>query len=277
MNPRNAHELYLARLRRMSGSERVRLGAELYRFSIAIVKAGIKNENPGIGKAELRRKLIERINPIEKHYRRKDKRVAIRIERGVSDELLFDQAKTLSEITALLEENDIRYMLTGCVAVNYYGRPRSTQDIDIVVELFTPKINKLVKSLKMKNYYVAIEAIEEAMRTSGRFDVFHKATNVKTDFWMIKDDDYSKLRFSRRKKVPIFGRKMWIASAEDTILIKLMWFSRWKDTKHYNDALGIYQVQKGKLDMKYLETWAKKNGVERYLTRLEREVNKIWL
>ena len=43
-------------------------------------------------------------------------------------------SEVLRRITAALDQNNIAYMLTGSFASAYHGTPRSTQDIDVVVE-----------------------------------------------------------------------------------------------------------------------------------------------
>jgi hypothetical protein len=42
--------------------------------------------------------------------------------------------KVLRRVTAALERAGIAYMLTGSLASAYYATPRSTQDIDLVIE-----------------------------------------------------------------------------------------------------------------------------------------------
>lgn len=46
----------------------------------------------------------------------------------------MDFAKTLAEIASFLEENNLDYALIGGLALAAYGHPRTTLDIDLVVE-----------------------------------------------------------------------------------------------------------------------------------------------
>ncbi len=51
---------------------------------------------------------------------------------------------------------------------------------------------------------------------------------------------------------------MQVSSPEDTILAKLRWAKlSGGSEKQFTDALRVYEVQRGKLDMEYLELWAK--------------------
>jgi hypothetical protein len=43
----------------------------------------------------------------------------------------------LTQVAGTLSRLNVPYMLTGAVAVSYYGAPRTTHDIDVVI-LITP-------------------------------------------------------------------------------------------------------------------------------------------
>ncbi|MBP6963824.1 MAG: hypothetical protein KBC96_05390 [Armatimonadetes bacterium] len=61
-----------------------------------------------------------------------------------------------------------------------------------------------------------------------------------------------------------------VSAPEDTILAKLNWARMCGGSeKQFTDALRVYEVQLGKLDLDYLHDWAKKLGVEDLLERLE--------
>ena len=45
------------------------------------------------------------------------------------------QEEIAKRVVTALEDNGVPYMLTGALAVNYYGRPRLTHDIDVIVEM----------------------------------------------------------------------------------------------------------------------------------------------
>ncbi len=50
-------------------------------------------------------------------------------------------------ITTTLDQAGILYMLTGSFASAHYGTPRSTQDIDFVIEATDPQLRNFVQSL----------------------------------------------------------------------------------------------------------------------------------
>jgi hypothetical protein len=68
------------------------------------------------------------------------------------------------------------------------------------------------------------------------------------------------------------GLKMQVSSPEDTILAKLRWAKlSGGSEKQFTDALRVYEVQSGKLNIDYMEHWAKKLDVESLWKRLINE------
>ena len=63
------------------------------------------------------------------------------------------QTNFLKDIVASLEQAEIAYMVSGSISSTFYGRPRSTQDVDIVIEASSEKLQELVTVLRNKNYY----------------------------------------------------------------------------------------------------------------------------
>jgi hypothetical protein len=89
---------------------------------------------------------------------------------------------------------------------------------------------------------------------------------------MRKDTAYDRERFGRRQQVEMFGRPVWVASAEDTILSKLDWYRISPVLpQQLQDALGVYEVQGPNLDQAYLDHWAARLGVADLLADIRRQ------
>lgn len=56
-----SERIYLDRLRKMSGEERLMIADGLYNLSIEIAKAGIRQQNPDIPDLDLKKELLRRI------------------------------------------------------------------------------------------------------------------------------------------------------------------------------------------------------------------------
>jgi hypothetical protein len=56
-------------------------------------------------------------------------------------------------------------MFTGALAVSYYGTPRTTMDIDIVVKVKDMEINLLAQAMREARLNTGIEDLEDSLKT----------------------------------------------------------------------------------------------------------------
>jgi hypothetical protein len=160
-------------------------------------------------------------------------------------------------------------MLTGGLAVVYYGAPRTTHDIDVVI-LISPADITRIKAMLEPDFLVDEESIKAALREGSMFNAIHDETGFKVDFWMLKPDEYDRARFSRSVQVSVLGVTLSLPTAEDVIISKLDWFKQSDVDKHYSDALGVYAVQKGSLDTAYIARWCEAKSLLDLWCRLQR-------
>ncbi len=183
--------------------------------------------------------------------------------------MVKNQEDLLKDVTSVLEREDIPYMVTGAYNVIFYGRPRASHDIDFVIDITPKDVNRVITALQKVtfDFIVDQDAINEAVKYQGQFNVLYPPAAIKLDFWLVKDDEFDRLRFHRRVKVKALGQKMLMATPEDTILQKLRWYDKSKIEKHLIDAAFVWQIQTG-LDKKYMDKWARKLSVNKYLPQL---------
>jgi hypothetical protein len=62
----------------------------------------------------------------------------------------------LQRITTALDHNNVAYMLTRSFASAYYGTPRSTQDIDVVVEALTAHLRGHFPMMRLIRTWIAL-------------------------------------------------------------------------------------------------------------------------
>lgn len=186
------------------------------------------------------------------------------------------QSELLRHVVTTLEAARIEYMITGSIASSLQGEPRATHDLDVVVAIREADVTAVMDAFPQPRFYVDAEAIREAIRTGGMFNVIDLTEGGKVDFWMLTEEPFDHSRFSRRVRERALGFDFQVSSPEDTILVKLRW-SRLAggSEKTYVDALRVYEVQKGVLDQLYLEDWARKLGVADLWERLQREAEPI--
>ena len=182
------------------------------------------------------------------------------------------QEGLLKAVTKRLGESEIPYMVTGAYGVIYYGRPRTSHDVDFVVEITQKEVPKFVhmfRKLARGDFLVQEEAVYEAIEKRKMFNVIYQPTLDKLDFWIVKESDFDRESFARRVAKRVLGQNMVLATAEDTILQKLRWYSISKQEKHLIDAAFVWQCQKS-LDKSYLKKWAEKLKIEKYLSEIKK-------
>lgn len=145
-------------------------------------------------------------------------------------------------------------MLTGSYASNIYGRLRSTFDADIVLALQAPQMEALRHSLG-DDFYVDAATLDEVGKAGGQFNAIHKPSGLKIDFYLPRSAR-DRETLSRRKTFDIWDARVSVISPEDLILSKLVWAKEGGSERQVEDALGVYELQKGALDMEYLKSKA---------------------
>lgn len=184
----------------------------------------------------------------------------------------MSQEEFFTTVVQILNRLNIAYMLTGSVASSFYGEPRSTHDIDFVVVFTSSDAKRLTGSFDQSRYYLSEEAIGEAITHGDPFNLIDSLTGLKADFWPLKSDSYHQTCFNRRKKHRIFGNDTFVATPEDLILTKLEWYKLSGGSEvQFRDALGIYEVQKERLDSEYIDKWSGHLGIKDLVDRLIEE------
>ena len=59
---------------------------------------------------------------------------------------MTNQSDFLGKTHELLKEAGIPSMISGSIASTYYGRPRATQDIDVVID---PELEQLLEEVEL--------------------------------------------------------------------------------------------------------------------------------
>lgn len=154
-----------------------------------------------------------------------------------------------------LDRARVPYMLVGAFSSNYHGVPRSTEDVDFVLELnqpLTADFNKVLGPDFEPENQLSFETNTGAYRQE--FQV--KDTLFKVELFRLSDDPFDQTRFKRRIATEVSGRRIWLPTPEDVIVMKL----RWRRSKDKDDVREVMSVQRDNLDWKYIEEWCSKHG-----------------
>lgn len=168
----------------------------------------------------------------------------------------------LERISGELDRTGIGYMLTGSFAGVFYGRSRSTQDIDFVIEASPIQLQALLGNLPGDEYYVDVDAALDAQRRESLFNVIDKQTNWKIDFIFRKSRAFSREEFKRRQLVDMEGIALYVATPEDLVVAKLEWAKLGQSQRQVEDAAEILKLRGDSVDRGYIQKWIRDLGLD---------------
>ena len=177
----------------------------------------------------------------------------------------MSQAELLRLIVTVLHDLGIRHMLVGSHASSYYGEPRSTHDIDMVIDLPAEKIAPLISRFDPTRYYLSESALREG-RMANLIDTF---TGDKVDLFFAGDSATAKAELSRSKPGEIFDVDIKLISPEALILSKGLWSRDIGGSQRQDeDVRLVLRNQKDKLDWNYLEARIRNHDLVDWFERL---------
>lgn len=178
-----------------------------------------------------------------------------------------EQLEFVKLIVSRLDLAGIRYMMTGSMAMSIYALPRMTRDIDFVIEC-TQEDAPRIADMFRADCYVDEPSVRRAAREHSMFNIIHNEWITKADFIVLKDEEYRKVEFERRRSIDIDGVSVSVVRPEDLILSKLSWSMDGVSELQLRDAASI-SAGVSDLDWEYMKRWAAVLGVAELLERIE--------
>jgi len=179
-----------------------------------------------------------------------------------------EELEVLLDVARRLDRARIPYMVTGSIATNFYTVPRMTRDIDIVVELAEEDLARFIPLFE-SDFYLDPQTVRQAVRTRRMFNLIQNEYVIKIDFIVRKDSPYRRREFSRRRRVAVDHRRLYLVAPEDLILSKLEWARESRSEMQLADVRNLLNSVKP-LNRRYMARWAKALGLE----SLYREVSR---
>jgi hypothetical protein len=170
-------------------------------------------------------------------------------------------AGPLREIKALLEAAAIPYMVVGSFASTVHGEPRTTHDLDVVIDPTAAALDHFLAHIDMDAFYVDPAAARDALRRRTMFNVVDMRGAWKVDLVIRRERPFSFAELARRTEQEILGVVVPTASAEDTIIAKLEWAKVGGSERQLRDVIGILRVRGDSLDRGYIERWIEALGL----------------
>ena len=182
-------------------------------------------------------------------------------------------AEAFEELLGGLDRLEIPYFVGGSLASSVHGLPRQTNDLDLVVDLPPDQVGVFCEALDPA-FYADPMAAQRAIEFNSAFNVIHLRAAVKFDLFPVGQNRFARSELARRRYATttlpgLENVEFAVASAEDTILAKLVWFRNGQETsdRQWHDILGVIHVQADRLDHAYLTEWASALGVADLLAK----------
>jgi hypothetical protein len=186
--------------------------------------------------------------------------------------LVSDPVRVALIVAEALEECRVRYLVGGSLASAVSGEPRSTLDVDLVVELSEKDIEPFIAALG-DHFYVDIDALRRAVHERSTANVIHYPTSTKVDLFVAGGSPIDRQQMDRRQRVQVSTDPdgwLYVYMPEDILLQKLRWYRMGNEVsdRQWRDILGIILVQGDRLDRAYLHDGAETLGVADLLQRV---------
>lgn len=164
-------------------------------------------------------------------------------------------------LEGLFDRHSIRRSYGGAIAYNYYGPPRLTQDVDLLVLLPDLKIPVLLDEMSASGCLygddvprpIDLKSVLGDLRGKAHLAVF-VCRGIRVEIFVPWHPFHYRV-LDRSPERDLEGRRIRIHTAEDLVVFKKI-FDRPKDL---TDIQAILMAQQGKLDLERIRTEA--NGL----------------
>lgn len=175
----------------------------------------------------------------------------------------------LARLTDKLARAGIPHMLVGSFASSFHGIPRSSQDLDLVIDPDLVSLQRFLADLPAADYYADADAAVDALDRRRQFNVIDMTTAWKADLIVRKARPFSIEEMRRRTEGDLLGTRVFVASPEDTLISKLEWAKLGGGSDlQLRDAAGILELRGADLDIAYIERWVADLDLEDLWRRL---------
>lgn len=188
---------------------------------------------------------------------------------------MIEHEDILRKAIDVLERLNLRYMIVGSFASSFYGEPRTTIDVDIVVDIPYGSVTSFCESFPSPEFYIEPDTVRQAIRTGGQFNLIQTTTADKIDFMSLQYGTHREGQLDRRQLRPLLdGCDAYVAHPEDVILAKMEYYKEGGSEKHLRDIAGIMRISSGEVDRDYIVQWAEKLGLMEVWTAALRRLAK---
>lgn len=132
----------------------------------------------------------------------------------------------------------LRYMVSGSVAAIFYGEPRMTNDVDIILFLKREDAARLGQAFPPGEFYCPPEEVlrlELAREQRGHFNLIHHESGFKADIYVSGRDALHAWGLAHSVEADLGGDPVTFAPPEYVIIRKLQFHREGGSPKHLRD------------------------------------------
>jgi hypothetical protein len=169
--------------------------------------------------------------------------------------------RALGDAVDLLDGAGLDYMVLGGFALPFYGRIRSTLDLDVAA--YVPTEEAYRRLLRLAGEYGLKPTLCSYRNPVSIF--VDEGAGLEIELWLRPDGvDWDKETLKRRRRVESGGVSFWIIGPEDFIVSKLARPDRMEQDEL--DVKSVLVLMGSELDAVYLARRARQYGVESLLS-----------
>lgn len=186
----------------------------------------------------------------------------------------MDDSISLSRhLIGALDALDIPYLIGGSVAMAVWAVPRTTHDLDIVVDLPAERIFEFCALFSTSEFTIDPMAMLESFQhktepSLGLYSFEDNSTGFKVDLFPLRPDDPAQqAAFSRRIRVELFeGLRAAVYAPDDLLVQKLRWHAASESELQLRDCVNLLVTDlrrnKRLISEDYIEQWTEQLGAE---------------
>ena len=168
----------------------------------------------------------------------------------------------VADVVGRLNAADVPHMLTGSIASSWYGEPRATQDLDVVIDPSLAALDRLIDGLLADRWDVDRDVAHAALTDRTQFNAIGPDA-FKVDFIVRHDRPFSRAEFDRRQSAEMLGAPTSLPTVEDMVVAKLEWAQATDSERQVRDVIGMLDVAGEAIDSAYVDAWVQRLGLER--------------
>jgi hypothetical protein len=167
--------------------------------------------------------------------------------------------------TRKLNSLGLRYMVSGGVAAIFYGEPRLTNDVDIVLHLEGGDLDRFRAAFPEEEFYCPpreVLLVELGRERRGHFNLIHPSSGYKADVYVAGSDPFHAWGLARARAADLDGETVRFAPPEYVIVKKLQFFREGGSSKHPRDIQRMLVSLGESWDRTELIAQVKESGLE---------------